>query len=202
MNESPLRFVPSFAVLICAVLGCSRSASSVGEGSAPTQIEVDGSGGAFLSGLPAELRATFGTAPTIEMGFMAERDATWITLDARLSLADIGAGTAVTPLTNAPLDVDLATVQLGGVAGAPDFGSGTVRLQIASQTIAGTITAASDSSAWTFAGTMGVECWAPESEVGAQPGGGTSSVDGSEPLVPDTNFITPECAPFRGLAGL
>jgi hypothetical protein len=203
MNKSPhllLFFAPSMAVLACGVLGSSATEGPVDKVGS-TQIEVDGSNGTFLSGLPAEMKATFGTAPTIEVGFMAESGAGWITFDTHLSMADVSTGTAILSLTTSPLDVDLATVQLGNVNGAPDFGTGTVQLQISAQATTGTITSASSSSPWTFAGTMDVECWVPESEVGPQPGGGTNSTDGSEVLLADMNFTTPECAPFRALAG-
>ena len=204
MNESPYSFLVSSASILAlglGVLGCGGTVRSVDLRAGPTQIEIQGSSGTFLSGLPANMKATFGTAPTVEVGLMAESGAGWITLDGRLSMADVGSTAAMLSLTNAPLEVDLANVQLGGIDGAPDFDTGTVQLHISPRTIAGTITSVSSPSPWTFAGTMDVECWVPESEVGPQPGGGTNSTDGSEVLLADVNFTTPQCAPFRGLSG-
>jgi hypothetical protein len=188
----------SVLVLAVALLGCGGT--SVDPAGA-TQIELEGSSGSFSSGLPAQLIATFGSAPCIELGFMAQSGAGWITFDGQLSMADIDSGVAALSLTTVPLEVELATVQLGSVNGAPDFGTGTVQLQLSAKTIAGSITSASDPSPWMFTGTMVVGCSVPESEVGPQSGTGTGGADGSEVLLDDPNFTTSECAPFRALAG-
>ena len=106
---------------------------------------------------------------------------------------------ASVPITSDVLSEGRGSVQLTGSA-LVTAASGTVDFSFAGGRASGSAQVAPAALSGSFDGELSVTCWVPRADLPpSAEAGGTTSADGSEVLIVDQGFTTPECQPFQAL---
>jgi hypothetical protein len=187
------------AVLVGGAAGCGGSVSS-GSGVAPTRFQIDTQGGHFEGPFPAELEAYLSSAPTYQLSFEAgDGQRTWGAV-LHLSRDQALAGHASIPIAAGVLSEGQGSVQLLGGAFVEAM-SGSVDFSLSAGRASGSADVAPTALSGSFDGEFSVSCWVPPSHLppSASAAGGVTPTDGTEVLIADQGFTTPECQPFRAL---
>jgi len=191
------------SVLVVAVmsvaLGCGGSVSTVEEPT-PTRLRIETQGGHFEGPSPAELNAYLFSTPMYQLSFEAgDGHSTWVAV-LHLSRDQALAGHASVPISAGVLSEGQGSVQLVGGA-LVEATSGSVDFSLSAGRASGSAEVAPAALSGSFDGELGVSCWVPPSRLppAASAAGGTDPTDGTEVLIVDQGFTTPECQPFRAL---
>jgi hypothetical protein len=159
---------------------------------------IHGASETFTSAVPAELKVTFGAAPTVSLTIqgLGVRGETWSAM-AQLSRDQVMQAAATAKIETGPMSEGRVNLTLFANPAAPRLvgTDGTLRLSVGSGQISGVVQAQPAELSASFQGDVVVSCWIPRSGLGPQ--GGTTDPAGGEVLVQDNNLSSSLCAPFK-----
>lgn len=187
-------------VLGCC-LGCSTSEHAKGassqRGLQKSVVNVVVEDEAYTSGFPARLKVVFGHPAIVDIGVDVSRDGKRWGFAARIDPNKVGEDVIGGEVSNGAIkDGTMNLTQKTGEAPV-QASSGSWQFTVKNGRIQGSVTVTSvpDLSA-VLDGEISIECWVPQSQVGAPPPGtsGTlTSADGVESLILDTELKSAFC---------
>jgi hypothetical protein len=203
MNMTKAIQLKGIAAALILAAGCTAGKNNGSDSPstmAPSSVfELSALGRKFISATPAQLRASMGSASTVDFWFQVADPAGAITVNARLRPTDVGVASLLFSLSKGPMADGVASVQPTKILDAPNLDTGSVRMNVLPGAVNGEVTAGAGEQVWPFSGKLLVSCWVPGSLIsGAPPSGGTSG-DGA--LINDEAFASAPCAPFAAWAG-
>ena len=192
----------SKAVLISAVClaGCSTQAPS--SRSPQNRVVIQSGERLFTSPEPAELKATMGATPMLELTVQGASDGELWSINARFAEAQLRQprtlpGELSAKLSNGASAEGLAQLSLGSRQGAArTASSGTLNVTIADGRITGEAEADPSELGASIEGDVVISCWIPRTDSKS---GGTTDAANSEVLVEDTDLSSAACAPLKAL---
>jgi hypothetical protein len=183
--------------LFATAAGCGGTATSIDRAPAEDAMQVSSPVATFVSATPATFEAAIGDTAQVSVWFSAHNGEELVSVDGWLPPASWGATHVDLTVSTGPMKDGLATVQTTGVTPPPDLTAGTVSLTFGVGVVSGEMRLGADQTPWTLTGKMSVECWVPRPA-------GTPIVNGTNApgaLIADETLASPQCAPFRALAG-
>lgn len=190
------------AVLVSAVCLSACSTQSPSSRSPQNRVVIQSGDRLFTSAQPAELKASLGATPIVELTVHGASDGELWTLNARFADAQVrgphsAVGELSAKLSPGAIADGLAQLTVGSKQGASQAASGgTLHVTIADGRIVGEAEADPSKLAASIEGDIVISCWIPRAEVTS---GGTTDAANSEVLVEDTDLSSSACAPFKAL---
>lgn len=179
--------------------GCATSKPNNSDGAPGTELEVRSTNQIYASSFPAELKATFGESPLIQLKMSGQAEGETWSLVVWTDEGSVDEGTIRADISNGPIQRGIANLTLGAdPENLLHAEQGSVELEIQDGKITGEVEAEPTSLSATIEGNLNVSCWVAtdgsDSEGSLMPDGGMDS-----PLAEDPDLSSPLCQPFQGV---